>query len=939
MEHRANLLWIPPDSDYNIKEAWLDSNFRVSTRDQLIMFRRENILTPAALKEMFSIYKKVMEIEVEGRKFEDICARIPIADIFQTKRRRRRQADDGITIEPLTNSTDEDYDDEYYDIWEGEYDEDYDYEARVVTKQRIDFAKYGKKREKEKEKEEKKETTDSLPSDIYCDLVNTLNQKCILYTFLDAWRYDEDLILSASQQEILDAVNLLERSPWFGYGTNYSSAMGGISRNATGHIVSAETAQLYWSIRVPDGAELVDSQSSGLELQLADRISLAWEDQFVGVALNSSSATTSVIPNASKSFADISSKAIFFDAFLMAGGYLIMFAYTILMLGKLNRLQVRVYLSLAGLTSIGMGIATSVGLASILGFPYTPMHAILPFICLGIGIDDMFVIMQCWENVSRNPQSKDLPTSEKIGLSLRHAGVSITVTSLTDIFAFGVGAVTRMPGLQSFCVCTAIGLAGVFILTVTWFTAWLALDEKRVMARRDGFLPCLELSRHYSLPKCAKEEGTPWLTSLYNKILASSLARAAVVIFTLGLFAVGLWGSVLIQQKFDPKLLLPADSYLRQWLDVHDEMYPRNGHTCDIYTSNFNWTHVSQLEDLTQRFETMERSGSVLRGIDSWWREMKNFALESKNQTWQDFATEENFPQMLTDFLFSRQGTRSKSDFRFNGTLECGRPAPPILAVKFRVLYLQLNGPEEHIPARKAVDEEFGDSAFSFNKIYAAWETDEIIGFELWRNIGLAMACVFVVTLILLANLPICLMVLASVVLTLVDIVGFLHFWDITIDIISCVNIVLAIGLCVDYSVHIGHAYMVASGNRVERAQEAVGSIGLAVFNGGVTTFLALVLLGASSSHVFLSFFKVFVLTVVFGLFHGLILFPSLLAMLGPQNRSRMGMSTTSTNSTSTSTPISLLGSGTGKDNNTFLPDEADTKRGPLDRAWKNSSS
>merc|ERR1719264_2493986 len=138
MEHRANLLWIPPDSDYNIKEAWLDSNFRVSTRDQLIMFRSKNILTPAALKE----------IEVEGRKFEDICARIPIADIFQTKRRRRRQADEGITIEPLTNSTDEEYD-EYYDIWEGEYDEDYDYEARVVTKQRIDFAKYGKKREKE----------------------------------------------------------------------------------------------------------------------------------------------------------------------------------------------------------------------------------------------------------------------------------------------------------------------------------------------------------------------------------------------------------------------------------------------------------------------------------------------------------------------------------------------------------------------------------------------------------------------------------------------------------------------------------------------------------------------------------------------------------------------------------------------------------------------
>ena len=38
-------------------------------------------------------------------------------------------------------------------------------------------------------------------------------------------------------------------------------------------------------------------------------------------------------------------------------------------------------------------------------------------------------------------------------------------------------------------------------------------------------------------------------------------------------------------------------------------------------------------------------------------------------------------------------------------------------------------------------------------KIYAAWETDEIIGEELWRNVVLAMACVTSVVLLLLANL------------------------------------------------------------------------------------------------------------------------------------------------------------------------------------------
>ena len=194
----------------------------------------------------------------------------------------------------------------------------------------------------------------------------------------------------------------------------------------------------------------------------------------------------------------------------------------------------------------------------------------------------------------------------------------------------------------------------------------------------------------------------------------------------------------------------------------------------------------------------------------------RNYARDRKNlSSWEDFATETDFPLLLTDFLFSSAGTQAKANFRFDGTLECGQPAPPILATKFRVLYLHLTGPEQHIPARQAVDQAVKDvfpESFSFNKIYAAWETDEIIGFELWRNIGLAMGAVFVVTLVLLANLPICIMVLLSVILTLVDIVGFLHFWDITIDIISCVNIVLAIGLCVDYSVHIGHAFMVADG-------------------------------------------------------------------------------------------------------------------------------
>ena len=76
----------------------------------------------------------------------------------------------------------------------------------------------------------------------------------------------------------------------------------------------------------------------------------------------------------------------------------------------------------------------------------------------------------------------------------------------------------------------------------------------------------------------------------------------------------------------------------------------------------------------------------------------------------------------------------------------------------------------------------------------------------------MALGAIFTVILVLLSNIKITLTVFLTVVLTLVDIIGFLHFWGITIDIISCVNIVLAVGLCVDYSVHIAHAFLVAEG-------------------------------------------------------------------------------------------------------------------------------
>lgn len=58
----------------------------------------------------------------------------------------------------------------------------------------------------------------------------------------------------------------------------------------------------------------------------------------------------------------------------------------------------------------------------------------------GIGVDDLFVVMAAYKNLP--PAVMAQPIQERMGMTLKHAGVSITVTSITDIFAFGIGATT-----------------------------------------------------------------------------------------------------------------------------------------------------------------------------------------------------------------------------------------------------------------------------------------------------------------------------------------------------------------------------------------------------------------------------------------------------------------------------------------------------------------
>ena len=107
-----------------------------------------------------------------------------------------------------------------------------------------------------------------------------------------------------------------------------------------------------------------------------------------------------------------------------------------------------------------------------------------------------------------------------------------------------------------------------------------------------------------------------------------------------------------------------------------------------------------------------------------------------------------------------------------------------------------------------------------------------------------------------------------------------MHFWGLKMNTAAAILLSVGLGLAVDYSIHIAHAFITSSVNsKDERVKKVISEEGPAVFNGGFSTFLAFAILVFADSFAFTVFFKVFCLISIFGLYHGLVFLPIFLSI------------------------------------------------------------
>lgn len=636
------------------------------------------------------------------------------------------------------------------------------------------------------------------------------------------------------------------------------------------------------------------------------------------------------------------------DAKIVVISYLVMFLYASLSLGgTFNLLKTRFSLGLSGIVIVLLSVTSSAGFFSFIGVKSTLIIAeVIPFLILAVGVDNIFLITHELKTINFSYPNESI--AFRISKAVGRMGPSILLSSSSQFFTFALASSVSMPAVRNFALYSAGAVLLNSILQLTAFISLLSLDQKRIDDGRLDCFPCLrQPSESIHLNEIDELFENENEKNYFDKLLTDFtpvILNSKKIIVSTFLIWTGISLVVLPEIRFglDQRIAVPSDSYLvsyfndvYQYFNAGPPVYfvvkdlditqrANQQKLCGKFTTCDEFSLSNILEQERKRSEVSTIAEPLANWLDDYLTflnpELDDCCRLKKNADFEVCSPHAPARQCETCYVnktwaYSMDGFPENEEFLKYFNIWINAPPDPcpiggkagyssainydntsIIASTFRTSHVPLRSQDDFIQAyeesNRILDElkeklDYED-IFAYSPFYIFFVQYSTIVSLTFTLISIALGFIFINSSILLGSFRASFVLVFTVTMILINIGGVMAIWQISLNAVSLVNLVICVGLAVEFCVHITRAFVVSDKdsrlNNIDfRAYNAITGIGSAVFGGICTTkFIGVTVLAFTQSKIFeVYYFRMWLSLVIIGSLHALIFLPVALTIVG----------------------------------------------------------